>query len=115
MEEWYLMLSQEARAEFDVLLDILRVNEQRRWSYRVEQLTNYPGIYEIRFKHKNIQHRPLGFFGPHQLEFTFLIPAREQGDRFKPKNAPKTAINRRSQILENEELADEYNPDEYNL
>lgn len=113
MEEWYLSLSQEARAEFDVLLEILRDNEHSKWGHRVGQLTMYQGIYEIRFKHKKIQHRPLGFFGPNQQQFTFLIPAREQGDRFKPKNAPQIAIRRRNQILENEEFADEYNPDKY--
>lgn len=113
MEEWYLNLSHEARAEFDLLLEILRDNEHAKWSYRVGQLTTYQGIYEIRFKHENIQHRPLGFFGPSQHQFTFLIPAREQGGRFKPKNAPKIAIRRRNQILEDEEFADEYNPDSY--
>ena len=56
-------------------------------------------IYEIRFKYKQIQYRPLGFFGPNANDFTFLVPATEQGDKFKPKDAIKMAEERRINIL----------------
>ena len=78
---------------------------QWRNSPFVSQLTDSDGIYEIRFKVRNVLYRPLGFFGPSRHEFTLLIPAREQGDRFVPRNAISLAEERKQIILQNKERA----------
>ena len=62
-------------------------------------LTGYSGICEIKFIVQNIQYRPLGCYGPEKNEFTILIGAREEGDRFNPRNAPKIALIRRKEVI----------------
>lgn len=42
-------------------------------------------IYEIRFKAKNVQQRPLGFFGPDDDVFTIVLWATHKGKQWDPK------------------------------
>lgn len=106
--DWYRDIPVGARAKFDVCLEYFRDNPQNLWgSERFKPLTNYDGIFEVRFAFKNILYRPLGYFGPDRHDFTFLIAAREQGDRFVPRNAPDLAIERKKQIERSEATANE--------
>ena len=65
------------------------------------------GISELRFTVNRIVYRPLGFFGPGNGEYTLLMPAREQGDEFIPRNALQTAIERKDIVLNDKERAHE--------
>lgn len=98
--DWYANeLTVKEQARLDKLLEHFRDNDRTSWgSNYFKPLTGYEGIFEIRFTVQNIVHRPLGFFGPSKGEFTFLIPAREQGDAFVPKSAPDTAMKRKDII-----------------
>lgn len=58
------------------------------------------GIGEIRFEYKNVQYRPLGFWGPNRNEFTFLFFALEISDRFEPETALGIAVVRRGLVVE---------------
>src|SRR5690349_7024534 len=87
IDAWYQELAPAAQAKFDTILEHLRDAPHTQWStHFVYPLTDSDGIYEIRFKIRNVLYRPLGFFGPSRHEFTLLVPAREQGDRFVPRN-----------------------------
>lgn len=101
MDDWYENeLTVKAQARFDKILEHFRDSPLTAWgSNYFKQLEGYEGIYEIRFTVNNIVHRPLGCFAPFKNDFTFLIGAREQGDRFVPKTAPETAQKRRDIIL----------------
>ena len=57
------------------------------------------GIFELRIEHKNIQYRPLWFFGPKQRQLSLLIGATEVGDKIHPRSAPKSAEERRNALL----------------
>ena len=108
IKAWYDELPNEAQAKFDVVLEQLRDTPNTDWSASlVKRLTGYRGIYEIRLRVKNVLYRPLGFFGPNPYEFTLLVPAREKGNEFEPKNAPKIAIKRKKLVQENKGFADE--------
>lgn len=101
MDEWYEdELTVKAQARFDKILEHFRDSPLQSWGGNYfKQLEGCEGIYEVRFTVNNIVHRPLGCFAPFQSDFTFLIGAREQGDRFVPKTAPEIAQKRRDILL----------------
>jgi len=99
IDDWYNELPAKAQAKFDTLLEHFRDNPNTKWgSNHFKPLVGYDGIFEIRFQVLNVLYRPLGCFGPQQAEFTFLIGAREQGDRFVPPNALEQAVARKMTI-----------------
>lgn len=98
INEWYADLPPVAQAKFHTILEQLRDLPQHLWPPScVKPLEQ--GILELRFKIRNVLHRPLGFFGPDRSEFTLLMPAREQGDEFVPRNALQIAIDRKDIVL----------------
>ena len=108
IDEWYAELPPKAQAKFDSLLEHFRDNPHHRWGGNYFQpLVGYESIFEIRFRVLNVLYRPLGCFGPRQRDFTFLVGAREQGDRFVPADAPTRAVERRGIIQANEDRAHE--------
>jgi hypothetical protein len=108
MSDWYAETPPKAQAKFDKILDFLRDNPNNLWpSEWFKPLTGYDGIFEIRYKIRNILYRPLGFFGPNKEEFTFLVPAREQGNILIPRDAPALAVERRKMIERGEAKANE--------
>lgn len=107
IDEWYDNLPAKAQAKFDKILEHLRDTPQNEWGKYSTQLSGYEGIIEIKFDQNKIVYRPLGCFAPKRGVFTFLIGAREQGDRFNPRNAPQIAQERRLIILSNEERCHE--------
>lgn len=110
INDWYYELPPGAQRKFDTILEHLRDTPHTQWSpHLVYPLTDSDGIYEIRFKVKNVLYRPLGFFGPKRHEFTLLVPAREQGDCFVPRNAKDLAEERKKVVLEDEGRAHECN------
>ena len=72
------------------------------------------GLFELRFKVDNIQHRPIGCCGIERGQFTFLVGAtKKQGKRRKdtawnPPNAIQIAKKRRDLIRVNRSLVREY-------
>jgi hypothetical protein len=108
IDEWYQELPPAAQAKFDTLLEHLRDTPHAQWNSDIVcRLTDSDGIYEIRFKIRNVLYRPLGFFGPNRHEFTLLVPAREQGNRFVPRNAISLAEDRKRIVLQDKERAHE--------
>jgi hypothetical protein len=107
-QEWYEQLPERAQAKFDTILSYLRDTPHTQWPTTiVYPLSGTHGIYEIRFKIRNVLYRPLGFFGPNRGEFTFLVPAREHGNTFEPKNATVLAEERKIIVLNDQRRAHE--------
>ena len=98
IKEWYDELPLKLQAKFDWVSEYLEERPINDWmtSPFITHLTGYEGIYEIKFQGGNYVGRPLGCFGPGDQEFTFLIGAREKGNDFVPKNAPKLAQSRKA-------------------
>ena len=83
----------KAKAKIDRVL--LQLSATPLWVRPLaSNLDDYPGIVEIRILYLNVQYRLLGFRGPFDQQFTLLLPAKEQGDTFNPRNAPEMAQNR---------------------
>jgi hypothetical protein len=108
VDDWYASLPAKAQAKLDTLIEHFKDLPHTKWgSNYLDDLTGYEDIFEIRFSSNRIVYRPLGFFGPGRGEFTFLIGAREHGDRFEPVTAPDTARDRMGDVRRNKELAHE--------
>src|ERR1700746_3580282 len=78
------------RAEFRAVLNGLLFQEDIRGWCRPNGFDRLSGKYrelgKLRFKIANVQHRPLGFFGPQQKIFTLLIWSTERDGKFDPPN-----------------------------
>lgn len=97
MNEW--TIPEEAQAAIDVRINFLRIT--RTWERpHFDKLHGYQHIHEIRIKHKRVEYRPLGYYGPSNARwcFTILKCAKEKDDKFVPKNAPATAEERRGLV-----------------
>lgn len=87
------------RAKLNSRIDMLTVHGEGLFP---QILTNsgVPGILKIRC-HGNTQLRPLLCRGPHDadVEFTFLLGAKEKGSKWVPKDAPTIADGRKEEVL----------------
>src|SRR6266850_903476 len=64
-------------------------------------LAGAAGVGTINFEVRNTQYRPLGFFGPGAMEFTFLCFANEQGGKYQPNGCVDTAVDRMRTVKAN--------------
>ncbi len=97
---WYAYHAGDARlrAKLDARMTYLRQQPREGWK-REPYETLSDGIGEVRFEWKNIQYRPLGFFGyPQRYDFTFLSFATKKdgrrGTNWEPSNAFALAMQR---------------------
>lgn len=97
LSEWFHTAGNMEKAKLDSRMLHLRQQRREKWT-RPFYDTLRDGVGEVRFKANRIQHRALGFFGPDQNEFTFLILATKT-NRFNPPNAIDIAVERRKLIL----------------
>ena len=96
--EWVHALPQKAQLKLQIILQHLRDSPVDDW-VRPFFAPLEQGIFEVRFKSRNVLFRLLGFFGPRSGDFTFLVGAREHGDRLEPRNSLETAQQRRQIVL----------------
>jgi hypothetical protein len=101
IEEWYLGISEEAQAEFDVTLKTLSIREDWREIWEFESLGR-DGLCEIRFKAGKIQYRPAGFFGPGAKCFSIYVGCYKKGSTYNPPDAFDLAIKRRGKVQRGE-------------
>jgi hypothetical protein len=99
---WYDAQSPKVQAAFDQRIRTLAQMRLQEWRdpYTKKLKGDGSGLIEIRFFADNVQHRPLGFFGPGRGEFTILICAIEQGDDFVPHDAIAIAQRRKREVLQ---------------
>jgi hypothetical protein len=103
----------EVRADFRAVLNGLLAQEDITGWCRPNGFDRLSGKYreigKLRFKVANVQHRPLGFFGPERRIFTLLIWATERDGKFNPPNVRETALQRMAQVKRNPWRANECN------
>jgi hypothetical protein len=98
IREWLDELPVHAQAAIDLFLEQLAAMPQLRMPYARVLSGPCDGLIELRIKVKNIQYRPLVWYGPNQGEITLLMGAIEQGDRFNPRTACETALRRKQNM-----------------
>ena len=108
VDGWINGLSSKARARMDIIISHMEITMDWTRTPYFSPLKGYKGINEIKFTVQNKQYRPLGCYGPGKKEFTILIGAWEEGDRFNPQSAPQIATKRRRDILKKREYTHEY-------
>ena len=96
---WYDRQTPRTRAKFLSRLKFLAQTPRAGWKREPFDLLKgpYAELGEIRFNSDRIEHRVLGFFRPGSV-FTLVICAQEKNNRFVPKHAPETALNRKKEI-----------------
>ena len=85
----------------------VRIDRKLRYLERMETLDRphvgvihgFEKIYEIVVKCDGVQYRPLGTYGPGRRDFTLLVGAIEKGGGLEPRSAPRTAEERRIEVL----------------
>lgn len=111
IDEWECTVRDKVKAKFDARLRFMRDRTVREWPYDyAHQLKGTDGIYEIKFEYDNIAYRPLFFIGPGEDELTVLVFCEESNDILRPKGCIATAERRKQLVLENLEMAIEYEP-----
>lgn len=58
------------------------------------------GLMEIRFRYKNVQYRPLAWYGPERREVTIFVGAEERNSVFVPADACRIALDRKAKALD---------------
>lgn len=110
----YRRQTPEVRAEFRATLNgLLAQPDITGWSRPngFDRLSGrkYRALGKLRFKVRNVQHRPLGFFGPEQRTFTLLVWATERDWKYAPPGIRETALRRMADVQTNPERANECN------
>ncbi len=98
----------EFRATMNGLLDQPSITGWSRPNGFDRLSREYRELGKFRFKVENVQHRPLGFFGPDQKMYTLLVWATERDGKFDPRGVRDLAMKRMKMIRANPELAAEY-------
>lgn len=103
VKDAYDACSESVQAQMDLALIYLGALRRDFWTNPRKHAARldkqkWPDFYEIRFKHKNVQYRPIGFFA-NENEFVFVIWCIEQGNKIRPESWFKTANARRLEIL----------------
>ena len=100
IDEWFRRIPDSAEAKIETRMLMMRDLPREDWaSSWVSPYKGAEGIFELRIEHKDIQYRPLWFFGPKQRGLTLLVGATEVGDKIKPRSAPRVAQDRRNELL----------------
>jgi hypothetical protein len=110
-EEEYCAWPAAVRADFRSVLNGLRDQPIEGWTRPAgfdRLLGKYRELGKLRFKVRNVQHRPLGFFGPAENEFSLLIWATERDGAFSPPDVRDTALQRRKAIIEGTKFVYEF-------
>jgi hypothetical protein len=93
----------ETRAEFRATVNGLLAQENITGWSRPNGFDRLSGRYrqlgKLRFKVGNVQHRPLGFFGPERGIFMLLAWATERDGKFYPPNIRDTALRRMNEAI----------------
>jgi hypothetical protein len=103
-KEWTESLQKTERAKLNQALDRLAMNGTVMRPHALAG-TGIGGIEKLRVR-GSTQLRPLLTDGPINTgsEFTLLFGAREVGDKWKPKDAPATAQQRKQELIKSPNL-----------
>ena len=105
VDAWYADADPEARANLDARMKYLVQQPVAEWKRPMyAPLTKSKGVGEVRFKVRRVQYRPLGFFGPARMEFTFLMFSTHR-EHYEPRNAIAEAITRMGLVNADYKLA----------
>ena len=107
----YERQSADVRANFRAIVNGLRdqpdITGWARYNNFDRLSREYRALGKFRLKVQNVQHRPLGYFGPGLKTYTLLVWATERDGDYAPPGVRDTALRRMKMVENNPELADE--------
>lgn len=87
---WLDLQPLKARVKIDWILRHLCVCDLLGRPY-LKKVSGYEGVFELVLTINKVQYRPLGGYGPHEGQFTFVLGATEHNDNIRPPSAFTTA------------------------
>lgn len=107
--EWFQGQTDAVQTAFETRLRFLREQPPVVWQrpYVGTLTRDCDGLFEIRLKAENVQHRAIGYYSD-ELEFTILAFATERDRQFVPLTTCETAQARRRSIEEGRGQAREF-------
>lgn len=96
-----------AKIEFRNTLTLLELTTRDLW-VRPDYSPLDSEIGEIRFKANNLQHRVFGFLVLEEFKYIMLIGSTKKGSLYTPKDAIKTARERKDDVINKRSLTNEY-------
>ena len=107
IKAWYDRQSKDCQGKFGGRLRMLRSLPLEEWKWPLFRWLGDDGrgLGELRFLADRVQQRPLGFRGPEPDVFTLVFPAKEQSNRFVPRNAIEIAQRLKAEIEADKEHA----------
>ncbi len=88
-KEAYQRGSDDLQAAFDVQMEFLCTRPRQEWSRpqaaKLRIKKGFRDYFEVRIFADRAQQRPIGYFGPENNDFTFLLWAVEKGDKLYPE------------------------------
>ena len=107
----YERQSAKVRAEFRATVNGLRdqpdITGWARYNGFDRLSREYRALGKFRFNVENVQHRPLGYFGPGPKTYTLLVWATERDGDYAPRGVRDTALRRMGMVEHDPRLADE--------
>jgi hypothetical protein len=108
--QWYAALPPKSRAKVYRRLSQLRQWPRDKWGIPFFRMLHGEcrGLGEVRIKLDRIQWRPIGFFGPAELEFTILLIAHEKGGKFVPRDTCSIGQTRMAEVTQSPDRTHEW-------
>ena len=94
----------DLQAELMVEIEYLAARSRSDWirphAAKLKNCKGFKDFFEIRLFADKVQQRPIGYFGPDEIDFTILLWAIEKGNKLCPADWCGIANRRRVQIEE---------------
>jgi hypothetical protein len=101
IDQWRESQEDRFQAKIDTRFKYLQQQPREGWvrPYFDTLSDDGRGLGELRIPFKNVEYRVIGFASG-EMEYTWLLPAKEVGGKFVPKNACEIAQGRKIEVLE---------------
>lgn len=107
LDEWLESQPVSAEAKLDQRMRHLQQQPRDKWNRpSFDTLDDdCAGLGELRMVLKNVQYRVIGFASG-EMEYTWLMVAKEVGGKFVPRNTCEIAQRRRAEVVKDRSKAD---------
>jgi hypothetical protein len=105
IQDWYDRLRPADRAVVLNAIQYLRDQPRERWARPdfAPLHGKVAGMGEFLFKFGGVQNRLIGYFGPHRMSYTILLPVLKRGRSFDPRDWENTALRRKAEVEQDSE------------
>lgn len=101
IDQWREAQEDKFQAKIDTRFKYLQQQPRDSWTrpYFDTLSDECEGLGELRIPYKNVEHRVIGF-AMGVMTYVWVLPAKEVGGKFVPKNACQTAQGRKIEVMQ---------------